>query len=59
MYTIKVIYLSTVTQRHPPNSEITAEEAVKTLVTNTELQMNLSPENSDGCKFGKADCLPV
>lgn len=39
MYILQVIYLSTITQRYPPNSEITAQEAVKTSVTNTELQM--------------------
>lgn len=39
MYTLQVIYSSTVTQRHPPSSEITAQEAVKTPVTNTELKM--------------------
>lgn len=39
MYTLQVIYLSTVTQGHPPNSEITAQEALKTPVTNRELQM--------------------
>lgn len=39
MYTLQVIYLSTVTQRHSPNSEITAQEALKTPVTNIELQM--------------------
>lgn len=45
MYTLQVIYLSTVTQRHPPDTEITAQEAVKTSVTNTKLQMKSCLQN--------------